>query len=179
MHWETCWYNLLLEQLSLEIYVKWKTPTWENCEHSLIEIKSSWNISVQENGKMKMIHWDEPWTIHNSAVLRLKRVIVPLPQSATLSTRVWMDPLCTNVWTQWWGARFISSNKMLSTGEILTPRGSSQKSGCASRVCKYGRMSSVCLAACVTGEYARMLKTHAKRREKLIQEKSNKKDSLN
>ncbi|KAK7882657.1 hypothetical protein WMY93_028831 [Mugilogobius chulae] len=63
---------------------------------------------------------------------------------------------------------------MPSRGEVLFPWGPGQESGCAKCVCEYGQMSGVRLAACVTGEYARMLKTHAKRRKKLIHEKSNK-----
>lgn len=124
-------------------------------------------LEKYQNKKMERWKWHTEMNMNNSQFCgppTKEGFNVPLPQSATLSTRVWMDPLCTNVWTQWWGARFISSNKMLSTGEVLSPQGSSKKSGCASRV--YGRMSSVCFAACVTGEYARMVKTHAKRRKR-------------
>lgn len=159
------------------LQMKWKTPTWENCEHSLIEIKSSWNISVQENGTMKMTHWDEPWTIHNSAVLRLKRALMcPFPNRPRYRhVCEWTHCVRMSGLDEEPGS---SPPTKCSQRAKSSPRGDQAKSPAAQDACASMDGWVVCLAACVTGEYARMVTTHAKRR-KLIQEKNNKKDSLN
>lgn len=109
---------------------------------------------------------------HNSAVLRLERAppsMCPSPNRPRYQTCVWMDPLCMNVWTQCWGARFISSNekKRPQQGTILSPwwAGPGVRLR-VSHVRENGRMSCVCLAACVTGSMRDWVRTHAETEEK-------------
>lgn len=98
------------------------------------------------------------WTTNhrNPAVLRLERappLTCPSPNRPRYQTCVWMDPLCMNVWTQCWGARFISSDEKQTaptTGHHPLPPlvGRGQESGGECRMCERasGRMSCVCLA---------------------------------
>lgn len=104
------------------------------------------------------------WTTnhHNSAVLRLERApasMCPSPNRPRYQTCVWMDPLCTNVWTQRWGARFISSNETPPhAGRSPLPLVGGARSPAARvrMLRESGRMSRVCLAACVNWECARL-----------------------
>lgn len=62
----------------------------------------------------------------------------------------WMDPLCMNVWTQCWGARFISSNQKPSIGRlpILSPMAVGGARSPATRVaCAREWTSGVCVRA--------------------------------
>lgn len=139
----------------------WSLPremlrTFTNDESGDLEI-------LRENAETNTImNWDEPQTI---TILRSSRSEgAPHPPCAPPSIchvigRVWMDPLCMNVWTQCRGARFISSQRDAPTGRRPPPPPILRWAGPGvrlnvSRVRENGRMSCVCLAACVTGECA-------------------------
>lgn len=111
---------------------------------------------------------------HNSAVLRLQRAppsMCPSPNRPRYQTCVWMDPLCMNVWTQCWGARFISSNETSPTGHHpLPPGGWGQESGCACRICAREWTDELSVLGCVRDwEYARLGENACKRWGKKIQ----------
>lgn len=113
--------------------------TFTNDESGDLEI-------LQENAETNTImNWDEPQTI---TILRSsRRERAPHPPCAPPSIghvigRVWMDPLCMNVWTQCRGARFISSQRDAPTGHrpppppLLSSGGRGQESGWTCRVCE-------------------------------------------
>jgi len=166
--------SVLLELSSSENYFKWQQKTrclpGENQGHQKIrnqEILKYYNTTKcsHENN----FNYELRWTTnhHNSAVLRLQRAppsTCPSPNRPRYQTCVWMDPLCMNDWTQCWGARFISSNAKPSTGHHPLPLVGGARSPAArvAYVRENGRMSWVCLAACVTGSMQGWVRTHAR-----------------
>lgn len=129
--------------------------------------KKSRDLNTTKCSNEYNFNYELRWTTnhHNSAVLRLERVppsMCPSPNRPRYQTCVWMDPLCMNVWTQCWGARFISSNETPQQGAILSPwwAGPGVRLR-VSHVRENGRMSCVCLAACVTGSMQDWVRTHA------------------
>lgn len=94
------------------------------------------------------------WTTnhHNSAVLRLERAppsMCPSPNRPRYQTCVWMDPLCMNVWTQCWGARFISSNETPRLGHHPLPLVGGARSPAARVACAREWTDDLCVLGCV------------------------------
>lgn len=113
------------------------------------------------------------WTTnhHNPAVLRLERappLMCPSPNRPRYQTCVWMDPLCMNVWTQCWGARFISSNETPTTGHHPLPLVGGARSPAARVACAREWTDELCVLGCVRDwEYARLGENACREGEKI------------
>lgn len=177
MRWETCRHNfwvigavvfgkLLQMTTKHSMSARGEPRTSKNKKQDVLKYH---NTTKRSNEITIIMNWDEPQTITilRSSDYRGRHPQCAPPPIGHAIRRVWMDPLCTNVWTQCWGARFISSNETPQQGTILSPWGWGQESGCACRICAREWTDELSVLGCVRDwECARLGENACKRRGK-------------